>query len=152
MSDCLMNPLYYRSLHHIMFIDLTKTKKSLYLDIDDRKWRASEINDIDELRSKFYDMWEKYRDKVIYSDSERRLFEATQAVARTFYERMHMYPHLRNKNEDNVVHDYIHDTFKEIFRDPKYEIVWANAESLTSREHRAVYGRSQGRNPDITIY
>jgi hypothetical protein len=36
-----MNPLYYRSLHHIMFIDLTKTKKSLYLDIDDRKWRAS---------------------------------------------------------------------------------------------------------------
>ncbi|PKY62751.1 hypothetical protein RhiirA4_489801 [Rhizophagus irregularis] len=55
-------------------------KKSLYLDIDDRKWRASEIN---KLRSKFYDMWEKYRDKVIYSDSERRLFEATQAVART---------------------------------------------------------------------
>ncbi|EXX64043.1 hypothetical protein RirG_146590 [Rhizophagus irregularis DAOM 197198w] len=144
------------SLH---FIDLTKTKKSLYLDIEDRKWRASrsnqfrpEINDIDEFRSKFYDMWEKYRDKVIYSDSERRLFEATQAVARTFYERMHMYPHLRNKNEDTVVHDYIHDTFKEIFRDPKYEIVWANAESLTSREHRAIYGRSQGRKPDITIY
>lgn len=28
----------------------------------------------------------------------------------------------------------------------------ANAESLTSREHRATYGRSQGRKPDITIY
>ncbi|POG79617.1 hypothetical protein GLOIN_2v454026 [Rhizophagus irregularis DAOM 181602=DAOM 197198] len=93
------------SLHNIMFIDLTTMKKPLYLDIDDeRKWRVSirqqkqqtppsffgeivdeyemEINDIDELRSKFYDMWGKYRDKVIYSDSERRLFETTQAVAR----------------------------------------------------------------------
>ncbi|CAG8715272.1 17584_t:CDS:2, partial [Racocetra fulgida] len=70
---------------------------------DERKWRISirqprqqtppsflgeimdeyeaEINDIDELRSKFYDMWGKYRDKVIYSDNERRLFEAIQAVA-----------------------------------------------------------------------
>ncbi|RIA93947.1 hypothetical protein C1645_735133 [Glomus cerebriforme] len=122
------------SLHHIMFIDLTKMKKPLYLDIDERKWRASirqpklptppsffgeimdeyerEINDIDELRSKFYDMWGKYRDKVIYSDNERRLFEATQAVARAL----------------------------------------ANTESLSSREHRATYGRSQGRKPDITIY
>uniref|UniRef100_A0A1D1YT10 Uncharacterized protein n=1 Tax=Anthurium amnicola TaxID=1678845 RepID=A0A1D1YT10_9ARAE len=93
------------SLHNIMFIDLTTMKKPLYLDIDDeRKWRISirhpkqqtppsflgeimneyeaEINDIDELRFKFYDMWEKYRDKVIYSDNERRLFEAIQAVAR----------------------------------------------------------------------
>ncbi|CAB4489135.1 unnamed protein product [Rhizophagus irregularis] len=32
----------------------------------------------------------KYRDKVIYSDSERRLFETTQAVARAFFERMHI--------------------------------------------------------------
>ncbi|UZO29908.1 uncharacterized protein OCT59_023356 [Rhizophagus irregularis] len=101
------------SLHNIMFIDLTTMKKPLYLDIDDeRKWRVSirqqkqqtppsffgeivdeyemEINDIDELRSKFYDMWGKYRDKVIYSDSERRLFETTQAVARAFFERMHI--------------------------------------------------------------
>ncbi|CAG8821495.1 20865_t:CDS:2, partial [Racocetra persica] len=93
------------SLHNIMFIDSTTMKKPLYLDIDDeRKWRISirqprqqtppsflgeimdeyeaEINDIDELRSKFYDMWGKYRDKVIYSDNERRLFEAIQAVAR----------------------------------------------------------------------
>jgi hypothetical protein len=28
----------------------------------------------------------------------------------------------------------------------------ANAESLTSREHWATYGRSQGRKPDITLY
>ncbi|CAG8672482.1 23279_t:CDS:2 [Gigaspora margarita] len=40
-----------------------------------------EINDIDELRSKFSNMWGKYRDKVIYSDNERCLFEAIQAVA-----------------------------------------------------------------------
>lgn len=129
------------SLHNIMFIDLTTMKKPLYLDIDDeRKWRVSirqqkqqtppsffgeivdeyemEINDIDELRSKFYDMWGKYRDKVIYSDSERRLFETTQAVARAFFERMHMYPDLKNKNEDTIVHDYVHDIFKETFRDP----------------------------------
>ncbi|RIB13188.1 hypothetical protein C2G38_1754810 [Gigaspora rosea] len=163
------------SLHNIMFIDSTTMKKPLYLDIDDeRKWRISirqprqqtppsflgeimdeyeaEINDIDELRSKFYDMWGKYRDKVIYSDNERRLFEAIQAVARAFFERMHMYPDSRNKNEDTFVHDYVHDVFKEMFRDPNYEIIWANTESLSSREHRATYGRSKGRKPDITIY
>ncbi|KAF0532431.1 hypothetical protein F8M41_011219 [Gigaspora margarita] len=124
-------------LHNIMFIDSTTMKKPLYLDIDDeRKWRISirqpkqqtspsflgeimdeyeaEINDIDELRSKFYDMWGKYRDKVIYSDNERHLFEAIQAVARAFFERKHMYPDSRNKNEDTFVHDYVHDAFKEM--------------------------------------
>ncbi|CAG8623940.1 11862_t:CDS:10 [Funneliformis caledonium] len=163
-----------QSLHHIMFIDMTRMKKPSYLDIDERKWRASvrqpkqpvppsffgeimdeyerEINDIDELRSKFYDIWGKYRDKVIYLDNERCLFETTQAVARAFYERMHMYPSSRKKNEDTVVHDYVHDTFKEIFRDPNYDISWANTESLTSRSHRANYGRSQGRKPDIIVY
>ncbi|CAG8683240.1 5240_t:CDS:10, partial [Funneliformis mosseae] len=162
------------SLHHIMFIDMTRMKKPSYLDIDERKWRASvrqpkqpvppsffgeimdeyerEINDIDELRSKFYDIWGKYRDKVIYLDNERCLFETTQAVARAFYERMHMYPSSRKKNEDIVVHDYVHDTFKEIFRDSNYDISWANTESLTSRSHRANYGRSQGRKPDIIVY
>ncbi|CAJ0644059.1 7085_t:CDS:2 [Entrophospora sp. SA101] len=103
------------SLHHIMFIDMTRMKKPLYLDIDERKWRASEINDIDELRSKFYDIWGKYRDK------------------------------------DTVVHDYVHDTFKEIFRDSNYDISWANTESLTSRSHCANYGCSQGRKPDIIV-
>ncbi|CAG8788036.1 17595_t:CDS:2, partial [Racocetra persica] len=58
----------------------------------------------------------------------------------------------RNKNEDTFVHDYVHDVFKEMFRDPNYEIIWANTESLSSREHRATYGRSKGRKPDITIY
>ncbi|CAB4388231.1 unnamed protein product [Rhizophagus irregularis] len=162
------------SLHNIMFIDSTTMRKPSYLDIDDRKWRISirqpkqqippnflgeimdeyeaEINDIDELRSKFYDMWGKYRDRVIYSDNERRLFEAIQAVSRAFFERMHMYPDSRNKNEDTFVHDYVHDAFKEMFRDPNYEIIWANTESLSSREHRATYGRSKGRKPDITIY
>ncbi|CAJ0883199.1 20596_t:CDS:10 [Entrophospora sp. SA101] len=132
------------SLHHIMFIDMTRMKKPLYLDIDERKWRASEINDIDELRSKFYDIWGKYRDKVIYLDNER-------SVARAFYERMHLYPSLRQKNEDTVVHDYVHDTFKEIFRDSNYDISWANTESLTSRSHCANYGCSQGRKPDIIV-
>ncbi|CAG8813866.1 12840_t:CDS:2, partial [Gigaspora rosea] len=28
----------------------------------------------------------------------------------------------------------------------------ANTESLSSREHQAIYGRSKGRKPDITIY
>ncbi|CAG8491832.1 8038_t:CDS:2 [Funneliformis caledonium] len=75
-----------------------------------------------------------------------------QAVARAFFEKMHMYSDSRNKNEDTIVHDYVHDTFKEIFCDLNYEIIWANTESLSSREHRATYGRSKGRKPDITIY
>ncbi|RIB16739.1 hypothetical protein C2G38_2038326 [Gigaspora rosea] len=96
--------MHDRSLHNIMFIDSTTMKKPMYLDIDDeRKWHISirqprqqtppsflreimdeyeaKINDIDELRSKFHNMWRKYHDKVIYLDSERRLFEAIQAVA-----------------------------------------------------------------------
>jgi hypothetical protein len=35
-----------------------------------------------------------------------------------------MYPDSRNKNEDTFVHDYVHDAFKEMFRDPNYEIIW----------------------------
>ncbi|CAG8648601.1 6052_t:CDS:2, partial [Dentiscutata heterogama] len=78
-------------------------KKTLYLDIDDeQKCRISihqprqqtlpvsqeiidkyevEINDIDELCSKFYNMWKKYCNKVIYLNNERHLFEAIQAIA-----------------------------------------------------------------------
>ncbi|PKY24708.1 hypothetical protein RhiirB3_472125 [Rhizophagus irregularis] len=98
------------------------------------------------------DAFRKYQITNIDKLVDGEIFQFSSDIEAIFYERMHMYPHLRNKNEDTVVHDYIHDTFKEIFRDPKYEIVWANAESLTSREHRAIYGRSQGRKPDITIY
>lgn len=89
---------------------------------------------------------------------------------------MHMYPDLKNKNEDTIVHDYVHDIFKETFRDPnwdylviKFEIfgiqslTWfftftcslfnrANTESLSSREHWETYERPKGRKPDITIY
>jgi len=38
---------------------------------------------MDELRLKFYEMWGKYSEKVIYLDEERRLFETTQIVARS---------------------------------------------------------------------
>ncbi|RHZ81696.1 hypothetical protein Glove_117g550 [Diversispora epigaea] len=80
------------------------------------------INDIDELRLKFYKMWGKYYDKVIYSDEERRIFETTQIVARVFYERLHMSPDSgKDENEDTVMHEYIHDTFKETFRDSNYD-------------------------------
>ncbi|KAF0549646.1 hypothetical protein F8M41_025073 [Gigaspora margarita] len=41
------------------------------------------INDIDELCLKFYEMWGKYGEKVIYLDEERRLFETTQIVVRS---------------------------------------------------------------------
>ncbi|CAG8719895.1 2800_t:CDS:10, partial [Racocetra persica] len=108
-----------------------------------------EINDIDELRSKFYNMWGRYYDRVIYSDNERCLFEATQVVAHSL---MHMYPDSKKRNEDTVVHDYIHDIFKEIFCDPDYDIIWANIESLSSKSHCTTYGRSQGRRPDVTLY
>ncbi|CAG8591689.1 21150_t:CDS:2 [Cetraspora pellucida] len=63
-----------------------------------------------------------------------------------------MYPDLKKRNEDTVVHNYIHDIFKEIFRDPNYDIIWANIKSLSSRNHRSSYGRTQGRRPDATLY
>ncbi|RGB23292.1 hypothetical protein C1646_677219 [Rhizophagus diaphanus] len=164
------------SLHHIMLVDLTRMKKPSYVITDERNWRASVrqpsqpdpadffgsimneyekvINDIDELRVKFYEMWGKYCDKVIYSDGERRLFETTQIVARVlYYERMHMFPNSgKDENEDTVMHEYVHDTFKETFRDSNYHTVWANSQSLTSKDYRSTYGRSQGKKTDLTIY
>lgn len=62
------------------------------------------------------------------------------------YERMHMFPDsIKDENEDTVMHEYVHNTFKETFRDSNYEIIWANSQSLSSKEQRATYGRSQGK-------
>ncbi|CAB4487463.1 unnamed protein product [Rhizophagus irregularis] len=162
------------SLHHIMLIDLTNMKKPLYVLTDERNWRTAVrqpikpkissffrdvmddyemvINDIDLLRLKYYEMWGRYCDQVIYSDSERRLFETTQAVTRAFYERMHMSNSEKVNNEDTVMHEYIHDTFKETFRDSNYDTIWANGESLSSKYHRATYGRNKGKKPDMVLY
>ncbi|CAB5381773.1 unnamed protein product [Rhizophagus irregularis] len=60
------------SLHNIMFIDLTTMKKPFNRLRPVSDEYEMEINDIDELHS------------------ERRLFETTQAVARAFFERMHI--------------------------------------------------------------
>ncbi len=36
-----------------------------------------------------------------------------------------MYPYSgKDENEDTVMHEYIHDTFKETFRDSNYDTVW----------------------------
>ena len=40
------------------------------------------------------------------------------------YERMHLYKPRKENNEDTVMHEYIHDTFKETFRDSNYEVIW----------------------------
>ena len=31
---------------------------------------------------------------------------------------------IKDENEDTVMHEYVHDTFKETFRDSNYEIIW----------------------------
>ncbi|CAB4428947.1 unnamed protein product [Rhizophagus irregularis] len=89
---CFAGHLTHKSLHYIMLIDLTRMKRPTYITVDKRSWRASirqpvqpdlasffgdimneyekVINDIDELRLKFYEMWGKYCDKVIYSDEK----------------------------------------------------------------------------------
>ncbi|CAG8555424.1 10637_t:CDS:10 [Funneliformis caledonium] len=93
------------SFHSIMYIDLARMKVPSYISINEHSWRSSVrqadqpnppnffrdimdnyekvINDIDELRYKFYETWGRYRDHVIYSDEERRIFETTQIVARS---------------------------------------------------------------------
>ncbi|GBB95546.1 hypothetical protein RclHR1_02560006 [Rhizophagus clarus] len=62
-----------------------------------------------------------------------------------------MYPDPRNKNEDTIVHDYVHDTFKEMFYDSNYEIIWADTESIFSREHGSTYGRSKAKSDPTTF-
>ncbi|CAG8806484.1 18121_t:CDS:2 [Gigaspora margarita] len=56
---------------------------------------------------------------------------------------------LEDENEDIVIHEYVHDTFKETFRDFNYEIIWANSQSLSSKEQRATYGRSQSKKKNL---
>jgi len=64
-----------------------------------------------------------------------------------------MYPDSgKYENEDTVMHEYIHDTFMETFRDSNYDTVWANSESSSSKDYRSTYGRSQGKKTDLTIY
>ncbi|POG76766.1 hypothetical protein GLOIN_2v1837963, partial [Rhizophagus irregularis DAOM 181602=DAOM 197198] len=168
-----MRDAYSRTRQDIY--DRTSQKdKPLYVLTDERNWRTAVrqpikpkissffrdvmddyemvINDIDLLRLKYYEMWGRYCDQVIYSDSERRLFETTQAVTRAFYERMHMSNSEKVNNEDTVMHEYIHDTFKETFRDSNYDTIWANDESLSSKYHRATYGRNKGKKPDMVLY
>ncbi|PKC10505.1 hypothetical protein RhiirA5_374603 [Rhizophagus irregularis] len=168
-----MRDAYSRTRQDIY--DRTSQKdKPLYVLTDERNWRTAVrqpikpkissffrdvmddyemvINDIDLLRLKYYEMWGRYCDQVIYSDSERRLFETTQAVTRAFYERMHMSNSEKVNNEDTVMHEYIHDTFKETFRDSNYDTIWANGESLSSKYHRATYGRNKGKKPDMVLY
>jgi len=59
---------------------------------------------------------------------------------------------IKDENEETVMHEYVHDTFKETFRDSNYEIIWANSQSLSSKEQRATYGRSQGKKTDMTVF
>ncbi|CAB5112776.1 unnamed protein product [Rhizophagus irregularis] len=39
-------------------------------------------------------------------------------------------------NKDTFVHEILHDLLNEVFRDPKFELVWANSESLASKSQR----------------
>src|SRR5947209_18148057 len=40
------------------------------------------------------------------------------------YEKMHLSDSRKENNEDTVMHEYIHDAFKETFRDSNYDIIW----------------------------
>ncbi|CAG8696059.1 16169_t:CDS:10, partial [Funneliformis caledonium] len=106
------------SLHYIMLIDLTRMKRPTYITVDERSWRASIRQPAQpDLTSFFGDIMKNY-------------------------ERMHMYPDSgKNENEDTVMHEYIHDTFKETFRDSNYDTVWANSESLSSKDFRSTYAK-----------
>ncbi|CAB4427564.1 unnamed protein product [Rhizophagus irregularis] len=39
-----------------------------------------------------------------------------------------------------------HGGKNETFRDSNYEVIWANGQSPSSKEHRMTYGRTQGKN------
>ncbi|EXX72894.1 hypothetical protein RirG_065030 [Rhizophagus irregularis DAOM 197198w] len=106
-------------------------KRPTYITVDKRSWRASirqpvqpdlasffgdimneyekVINDIDELRLKFYEMWGKYCDKVIYSDEKDVFLDDSNCGTLM---RMHMYPDSgKDENEDITMHEYVQGNF-----------------------------------------
>ncbi|CAG8470260.1 7968_t:CDS:10 [Funneliformis caledonium] len=57
-----------------------------------------------------------------------------------------------NDNEDTFVHDMLHDLLKEIFRDPNFELLWANSESTSSKSRRCINKEnSRGKKPDFKL-
>ncbi|CAG8617783.1 5507_t:CDS:10, partial [Racocetra persica] len=57
-----------------------------------------------------------------------------------------------NDNEDTFVHDMLHDLLKEIFRDPIFELIWANSESASSKNRRRNNKEnSRGKKPDFKL-
>lgn len=58
-------------------------------------------------------------------------------------------------NEDTFVHGMLHDLLNEIFRDPTFELIWANSERFVSKNcHTSTSGNKEnnrGEKPDFKI-
>ncbi|CAH1766316.1 14861_t:CDS:2, partial [Entrophospora sp. SA101] len=62
---------------------------------------------------------------------------------------------VNTNNEDTFVHETLHDLLKEIFRDSMFELIWANSESLVSKNQRSNSSSNKenlrGEKPDFKI-
>ncbi|CAB4430151.1 unnamed protein product [Rhizophagus irregularis] len=57
-------------------------------------------------------------------------------------------------NKDTFIHEILHDLLNEVFRDPKFELVWANSESLASKSRRNSNKENEnlkGKKPDFKL-
>ncbi|RHZ78230.1 hypothetical protein Glove_166g262 [Diversispora epigaea] len=86
------------------------------------------------------------------TDRDKDKFCQTQIIFRNFL--LLSSKDANTNNEDTFVHDTLHDLLKEIFRDSTFELIWANSESLVSKNRRSNSSDKEnyrGEKPDFKI-
>ncbi|CAG8459190.1 1747_t:CDS:10 [Acaulospora morrowiae] len=97
------------------------------------------------------DRWCKNFSMVTELDKIDRVnFCKCQIILRNFF----LLGFINKNNEDDFVHNTLHDMINEIFRDPMLELVWANSESSASKSRRLGNKENitvKGNEPDFKI-
>ncbi|CAG8631374.1 2823_t:CDS:10 [Acaulospora morrowiae] len=109
------------------------------------------LNDKQSLNTKWRNNWEK--GNTLLTDEDKDIFDCVQIVSRNFFTYLSSVSYDENKNldEDTFIHRYCHQILEEIFNKTELSLVWANGESESSKERRALDGHNHGRKPDFRI-
>ncbi|CAG8460853.1 3195_t:CDS:10 [Funneliformis mosseae] len=109
------------------------------------------LNDKQLMNTRWCENW-SLRD-TLQTDEDRDIFECVQIVSRNFFMYLSSvsFNESNELNEDTFVHRYCHQILEEIFGKTDFALVWANGESESSKERRALDGNNHGRKPDFRV-
>ncbi|UZO18439.1 uncharacterized protein OCT59_009752 [Rhizophagus irregularis] len=101
-----------------------------------------------------HDRWSNNFSKAVGLVSRNmEIFSQTQVIFQNFL--FLCEKGIDTNNEDTFVHGMLHDLLNEIFRDPTFELIWANSERFVSKNcHTSTSGNKEnnrGEKPDFKI-